>query len=695
MGHIALYRTWRPQAFRDMVGQQHIVQTLQNAIREERLSHAYLFSGPRGTGKTSAAKILAKAINCERGPAPEPCNECPACRGITAGTVMDVVEIDAASNRGIDEIREIRDKVRYAPTEVRRKVYIIDEVHMLTAEAFNALLKTLEEPPRHALFVLATTEPHRVPATIVSRCQRFEFRRVSAAEQAARMREICRHEGIEAEDEALEYIARLSDGGMRDALSLLDQIASFTGGKVTLRDAVEITGGLQDEQFARLAAAVRDGDAGAALREAEALMRAGKNPERCLELIMRDFRDLLLVRLAPGAVSPEGGDTGTGRLGELAGAFPVERLFFIIETLNRYLVDMKYAAHPQTMFELALLKLCAETGRPADGEQAVSGAPPGTGAGAGADGGGSAAELAELRRRVAELESRVESLMRGAGQAGPAAAESADGKAGDAAGTEAGGQAAGSTAEEVALPGGLPAGGRAADREAVSGKSSRPPDQGAGAAYGAPSPVSGQDTGDKPLPRGSGQAAGDPTPSRAPGPDAGARTPLRAPGQDAGGRTPSGPLRPPGAKVRLQPFLAAADSPETKQVIAQWPDVLQEVKKTSISLQAWLKNGEPVAFADGTVLVAFLTPIHRETTEKPANRQAIEDAVAAVLGREVRLATVMRKEWQEALAAANAAPSSGGREELKLVPEDESGDPPWVEEAVRLFGGSLVVVEDE
>src|SRR5690606_18718107 len=177
MGHIALYRTWRPQAFRDMVGQQHIVQTLQNAIREERLSHAYLFSGPRGTGKTSAAKILAKAINCERGPAPEPCNECPACRGITAGTVMDVVEIDAASNRGIDEIREIRDKVRYAPTEVRRKVYIIDEVHMLTAEAFNALLKTLEEPPRHALFVLATTEPHRVPATIVSRCQRFEFRR--------------------------------------------------------------------------------------------------------------------------------------------------------------------------------------------------------------------------------------------------------------------------------------------------------------------------------------------------------------------------------------------------------------------------------------------------------------------------------------------------------------------------------------
>ncbi|HEY8529241.1 MAG TPA: DNA polymerase III subunit gamma/tau [Paenibacillaceae bacterium] len=672
MGHIALYRTWRPQAFRDMVGQQHIVQTLQNAIREERLSHAYLFSGPRGTGKTSAAKILAKAINCERGPAPEPCNECPACRGITAGTVMDVVEIDAASNRGIDEIREIRDKVRYAPTEVRRKVYIIDEVHMLTAEAFNALLKTLEEPPRHALFVLATTEPHRVPATIVSRCQRFEFRRVSAAEQAARMREICRHEGIEAEDEALEYIARLSDGGMRDALSLLDQIASFTGGKVTLRDAVEITGGLQDEQFARLAAAVRDGDAGAALREAEALMRAGKNPERCLELIMRDFRDLLLMRLAPGAVSPEGGASGTGRLGELAGAFSVERLFSIIETLNRYLVDMKYAAHPQTMFELALLKLCAETERLADGEPAASGTSPGTAAGSETGSAGSAAELAELRRRVADLERRVEALMRGVPPAGTAAAPSAGGKTGDAAGrgTEAGGfggraaggAAASGTAAEAVASGGSPAGGNTADRKTVSGKPNRPPGQGAGAGDGTPLRASGQDAGDRTL---------------------------------SGGRTPSGPLRPTGARVRLQPFLAAADSPETKQVIAQWPEVLQQVKKASITLHAWLKNGEPVAFADGTVLVAFLTPIHRETTEKPANRQAVEDAMAAVLGRDVRLATVMRKEWQEVLAAANAAPSSDGREELKLVPEDEAGDPPWVEEAVRLFGGSLVVVEDE
>ncbi|HZG78290.1 MAG TPA: DNA polymerase III subunit gamma/tau, partial [Paenibacillus sp.] len=191
MARMALYRAWRSQTFEDVIGQQHITQTLQNSIREGRLSHAYLFNGPRGTGKTSTAKILAKAVNCERGPSPEPCNECDACRRITSGACIDVSEFDAASNRGVEEIRDIRDKVKYAPTEVRYKVYIIDEVHMLTTEAFNALLKTLEEPPEHVLFILATTEPHKVPATILSRCQRFDFRRITPVEQAGRMRRIC------------------------------------------------------------------------------------------------------------------------------------------------------------------------------------------------------------------------------------------------------------------------------------------------------------------------------------------------------------------------------------------------------------------------------------------------------------------------------------------------------------------------
>ena len=612
MGHIALYRAWRPQAFRDMVGQQHIVQTLQNAIREERLAHAYLFSGPRGTGKTSAAKILAKAVNCERGPAPEPCNECAACKGITAGTIMDVVEIDAASNRGVEEIRDIRDKVKYAPTEVRRKVYIIDEVHMLTTEAFNALLKTLEEPPRHVMFVLATTEPHRLPPTIVSRCQRFEFRRVTTAEQTGRLREICRHEGIEAEEEALAYIARLSDGGMRDAISLLDQIASFTDGRLTLRDAVEITGGLPGDQFVRLASAIRDADAKGVLQEVDALMRAGKSPERCLELLIRDFRDMLLLRLAP-EVAPEGHAAETGELRKLVEAFAVDRLFAIIETLNRYLVDMKYAANPQAMFEIALLKLCAEAGT------AETSSP----AGAAAE-----AELQALRQRVAELERKVEALARG-------------------------GNVSGSAAGSGAVPAGGPMAGPVAGAGSPAGSSG-------GLASG---------TGGRPH-----------RPS-------------------SGGEANAGAVRTPRPRLWLESFLAAADAPETQQVKAAWDEVLERLRKLNVSLRAWLVNGEPVSFADDTVLVAFRNAIHRETTEKPANRQAIEEVMAGVLGRPVRLATLLQKEWQEALARRGGEDTGGGsassREELQLVPEDESDEPPWVEEAVKMFGESLVVIEDE
>ncbi len=235
--------------------------------------------GASRTGKTSAAKILAKAVNCEHGPASEPCNACSACERITSGAAMDVLEIDAASNRGVEEIRDIRDKVKYAPTEVRQKVYIIDEVHMLTTEAFNALLKTLEEPPAHVMFILATTEPHRLPATIISRCQRFDFRRVPLEEQVSRLTYICGEEGVVAEPEALQYVARLSDGGMRDALSLLDQIISYTGNQVTLQEVLGITGGIGMEQFGRLAQAIISRDAGAALACIEQLMQEGKSAE--------------------------------------------------------------------------------------------------------------------------------------------------------------------------------------------------------------------------------------------------------------------------------------------------------------------------------------------------------------------------------------------------------------------------------
>jgi len=585
MAHLALYRAWRPQTFKDMVGQQHIVQTLQNAIREDRLSHAYLFSGPRGTGKTSAAKILAKAVNCEHGPSPEPCNSCSQCERITGGSVMDVVEIDAASNRGVEEIRDIRDKVKYSPTEVRRKVYIIDEVHMLTTEAFNALLKTLEEPPGHVMFILATTEPHRLPPTIISRCQRFDFRRVPLEEQTGLMKEICAEEGISAEDEALRYIARLSDGGMRDALSLLDQISSFTGGRVSLDQAVEATGGLPSEQFSRLAAAIRENDASKVLLEIDEMMKAGKSADKCLEQLMHYFRDLLLAQLAPEAGDSSGRVANPAELKEMASGFSRERLFAIIDLLNRYQSEMKYAAHPQTMFEIALLKLCSGDA----GEQ--SSAP------VSAEAGVSRGEMGQLKQQIAALENKLGALISGGAS--------------------------------IAAPGGKPAAGPGSSRGA----------SGAGA----------------PAPRVS-------TVSR----------------------------------QKLAAFAEARGS--AGSYLTKWPQIMQRVREERVTVHAWLVDGEPVSFAEDSILVAFKNTIHRETTEKPANRGVIEGVLSSIFGSPTQLVTTLQREWQEVLAESEGKPQGASEaEELQLVPEGEDGgrSEPWVDEAVKLFGEDLVTIKDD
>ncbi len=410
MAHIALYRTWRPQAFRELVGQQHITQTLQNALREGRMSHAYLFNGPRGTGKTSAAKILAKAVNCENGPNEEPCNECSACRRITDGAVMDVVEIDAASNRGVEEIRDIRDKAKYAPTEVRQKVYIIDEVHMLTTEAFNALLKTLEEPPGHVMFILATTEPHRLPATILSRCQRFDFRRVSLEEQISRINYICGQEGVTAEPEAVQYIARLSDGGMRDALSVLDQIIAYTGNEIKYEAALAITGGIGAEQFGRLAAAIAAQDIADCLGQIEAFMHEGRSAEKCMENLILYFRDVLMLKLVPGAQGMTDRILDANQAGQWMNRFSAEQLFTMIDVLNRYQSEMKYSAQPQTMLEVAVMKICTTAGVEGEGSKgADAGKAAPSSAGVGSDR-TPAGELAALRQKVDMLERQLTKL---------------------------------------------------------------------------------------------------------------------------------------------------------------------------------------------------------------------------------------------------------------------------------------------
>ncbi len=302
MSYVALYRAWRPQRFAEVVGQEHVVTTLLHALQMHRVAHAYLFAGPRGTGKTSLAKILAKAVNCEHPQGVEPCNVCQACQGITSGAVMDVVEMDAASNRGIDEIRSLLEQVRYAPTEVQKKVYIIDEVHMLTSEAFNALLKTLEEPPDYCLFVLATTELHKVPPTVASRCQRFSFGRVKTERVVDRLREVAFTLPVTIEDAALWLIARLTEGGLRDALSLLDQVLAFSDDHIGVEQVAEVTGGVAGEKIGQLCSCVFARDHAGVLSLLSSFWEQGVDPVQLIIEVMAYLRDAILQRCGEGSV---------------------------------------------------------------------------------------------------------------------------------------------------------------------------------------------------------------------------------------------------------------------------------------------------------------------------------------------------------------------------------------------------------
>ncbi|MFC4768507.1 DNA polymerase III subunit gamma/tau [Effusibacillus consociatus] len=358
MSYIALYREWRPQSFADMVGQEHVTRTLQNALRTNRLAHAYLFSGPRGTGKTSSAKILAKAINCEHGPTDEPCNVCAACRGITAGSIMDVVEIDAASNRGVDEIRDLREQVKYAPTEVRYKVYIVDEVHMLTTEAFNALLKTLEEPPKHVVFILATTEPHKLPATIISRCQRFDFRRIAGRQTVDRLRYIAEQKQIEVDDDALWMVARAAEGGMRDALSIFDQVISFGGDKVTVEAVVTLIGGVRTDTLASIARSIANKEIQQVLRLTGDLIDDGRDVVQILHDLTVYFRDLLMYKTVPGLEEIQDRIHYDKTFPEVAELFTSSRLIALIDQMTETSQEMKWHSQGRLLLEMLLVRLC-------------------------------------------------------------------------------------------------------------------------------------------------------------------------------------------------------------------------------------------------------------------------------------------------------------------------------------------------
>lgn len=357
MAYQALYRTWRPQRFEDVVGQEMITKTLRNAVMTNQTSHAYLFTGPRGTGKTSTAKIFAKAINCHHQENGEPCNECEICKAITNGSLNDVLEIDAASNNGVEEIRDIRDKVKYAPTQADYKVYIIDEVHMLSTGAFNALLKTLEEPPANVVFILATTEPHKIPATIISRTQRFDFKRITSATILKRMEYILNQKDIQYEDAALKVIAKAAEGGMRDALSILDQVISFGENNVTLENALLVTGSVTKTDLLNYLQAVVDQKTPEALEMIHKLVQDGKDASRIVEDLVEYCRDLLLYQQSPAMLE----ETELGMLDEdfkkFAQEIEPETVYQMINILNEQQENMRYTSHPTVYLEVLTVKL--------------------------------------------------------------------------------------------------------------------------------------------------------------------------------------------------------------------------------------------------------------------------------------------------------------------------------------------------
>src|ERR687897_1788499 len=364
MNHTTLYRRWRPRRFGGIVGQEPVVRTLRRAIEMDRVSHAYLFSGPRGTGKTSTAKVLAMGLNCEKGPTPEPDGTCESCRAIVGNSSMDVLEMDAASNRGIDEIRDLRDRVNLAPVSGRMKVYIIDEVHMLTAEAFNALLKMLEEPPEHVVFVLATTEKHKVLPTIISRCQSFDFRRPGVETLTEKLAEISEAEGIEVEPEALTIIAREGRGSFRDAEGLLDQLSSFAEGRITAPIVRELLGGVGPESLIETTYALSERRAADALRIVDRLSNEGKDLGQFVVGLLAHLRNLMLLPYAPEVALAGVGAEERPPLEEQANAIPTAEVVRLIEALGDALNLVRRGADPKLELELVFLKLTRDYTEP-------------------------------------------------------------------------------------------------------------------------------------------------------------------------------------------------------------------------------------------------------------------------------------------------------------------------------------------
>lgn len=364
MAYIALYRKWRPRNFEDVVGQSHITETLQKAIDTDKVAHAYLFSGPRGTGKTSTAKIFARAMNCVHGPTSHPCNECEVCRHIMSSESLDVVEIDAASNRSIEDIRTLRETIKFMPAEGHKKIYIIDEVHMLTTEAFNALLKTLEEPPAHVIFILATTEPERIPMTILSRCQRYEFRRITSDDIAKRLLYVAGQEQIDLTKGAAHILAVQADGGMRDALSMLDQCVSNTSGTIDEGVVRDLLGLIGKDWLFSLAQAIFDGKGDVIIKAVDDVIHMGKEPRVILTELLAHLRAVMLCQAAPSSDTLSAYDDCLDELRRQAGEWTADSVFQVLAILQQALLTAKTSPVPRIAVEMGLLMAARQLTQP-------------------------------------------------------------------------------------------------------------------------------------------------------------------------------------------------------------------------------------------------------------------------------------------------------------------------------------------
>ena len=357
MSYLVLARKWRPMTFEEVIGQKHVVMTIQNAIKSNRLANAYLFAGPRGVGKTTVARILAKAVNCENGPTPTPCNECAYCLDITQGRSLDVLEIDGASNRGIDEVRNLRENIKYAPSRGKHKIYIIDEVHMLTDPAFNALLKTLEEPPKNVMFIFATTEPHKILPTILSRCQRFDFKRITHTEIMDHLKSMSEKESIKIEAEALHLIATKSDGSMRDAQSLLDQAVSFSGEEITSKEVAELLGVIDQEIFFRTTQLLSNKDRKAGLALIDEIFKNGYDLNEYLVGLNEHLRNMLLVKATQSVDLLETSDSITDKYRSCAEEFSEQDLLRLINIISETEYLIKRSSNRRLTLEITLMKL--------------------------------------------------------------------------------------------------------------------------------------------------------------------------------------------------------------------------------------------------------------------------------------------------------------------------------------------------